>query len=251
MHIKLEQRLKESMFLPLNCRLVSKEKGNLILNHARTRFNIHGVPPFFVQLHCQSALLKALCEATKSGLQLLSTSVLPFPSSLLSLSLSLVITVKVQLQCLPWELSQRCVTAMWCFTRWVTKPPVVIHTCGISKSSPHMRARTHTHTTIWSYHLLPVDTLPLPQVHFYLTRHRRNQLKFSFFLAIQEQFWQVQGKRNTVLQLHWIASVCSYLVKTLLLANDCLASLLIASCSRSFVISCRLWHFHMLTLCYF
>lgn len=178
MHIKLEQRLKESMFLPLNCRLVSKEKGNLILNRAGTRFNIHGVPPFFVQLHCQSAMLKALCEATKSGLQLLSTSVLPFPSSLLSLSLSLVITVKVQLRCLPWELSQRCVTAMWCFTRWVTKPPVVIHTCGISKSSPHMHTQTQTHTTVWSYHLLPVDTLP--QVHFYLTRHRRNQFNSCY-----------------------------------------------------------------------
>lgn len=34
-------------------------------------------------------------------------------------------------------------------------------------------------------------------------------------------------------------------------ANDHLASLLIASCSPSFFISCRLWHFHMLTLCYF
>lgn len=133
---------------------------------------------FFVYLHCQCASLKALCEATKSGLQLLSTSVLPFPSFFLSLSLSLVITVKVQLRRLPWELSQRCVTAMWCFTRLATRLPFVIRTCGINEtSSPHAHTdihtntRTHIQTTIWFYHLLPVDTLFLPQVHFYLTRH--------------------------------------------------------------------------------
>lgn len=53
--------------------------------------------------------------ATKSGLQLLSTSVLPFSfrSPLApSLPLSPAITVKVRLRCLPWEPSPRCVTAM-------------------------------------------------------------------------------------------------------------------------------------------
>lgn len=124
----------------------------------------------------------------KSGLQPLSTSVLPFPSSLLSLSLSLVITVKAQLRCLRWELSQRCVTTMWCFTRLVTKPPAVIHTFGINKSFSHTHTRTQTHATIYTYHLLPVDTLFLPQVHPYLTRHHRNQFRFSFFLLSRNSF---------------------------------------------------------------
>lgn len=111
----------------------------------------------------------------KSGLQLLSTSVLPFPSFLLSLSLSVVITVKVQLRCLRWELSQRCVTMMWCFTRLVTKLPAVIHTCGTSDSFSNTHAHTNYHMHLSST-TAPVDTLSLPLVHFYLTRHYTNQV---------------------------------------------------------------------------
>lgn len=79
MLINLEQRLKESIFLPLNWRLTSTMGWQLILNHTGSWFKIHGVP-INVQLCCQSSLLRALCGATKSGPWLLSTSVLPFPS---------------------------------------------------------------------------------------------------------------------------------------------------------------------------
>lgn len=164
--------------------------------------------PSSVQLHCQNKVsLRALCEAMKSGPQLLSTSVLPFPSFLLSLSLSPVITVKVQLQCLRWKLSQRCVTAMWCFTRLVTKPPVVIHTCGINKSSSLLLSHSHTHALI-TYYL---------QTHFLFRRFiflfdqtPQKSIQVFLLLAFQEQFWQDKWKRNTVLQQHWIDSVCSH-----------------------------------------
>ncbi|CAB1436927.1 unnamed protein product [Pleuronectes platessa] len=60
----------------------------------------------------RGSISKRPCEAAKSASQRLSTSVLPFPAFLLSLSLSVVITVKVQLRRLGWELSQRCVATM-------------------------------------------------------------------------------------------------------------------------------------------
>lgn len=128
----------------------------------------------------------------KSGLQPLSTSVLPFPSSLLSLSLSLVITVKVQLRCLRWEPSQRCVTTMWCFTRLVTKPPAVIHTCGINKSFSHTHTRTHTHnhmhlSSTTCGHILP------PSGSFLF---EQTSVQLFLFLAFQEQFWQAKGKKK-------------------------------------------------------
>lgn len=126
--------------------------------------------------------------------------------------------------------------------------PLFTHEASISP--PH--TLTDTDTTICTHHLLPVDTLNVPQVPFYLSRHHRNQFNFSFFLLSRNSSDRLGGKKGTRLsQLLRFASVCSYLVKTLLFANDCLASLLIASCRRSFVISCRLWHFHKLTLCAF
>lgn len=54
------------------------------------------------------------------------------------------------------ELSQRCVAMMWCFTRPVTKPPALVHTCGINENL------THTHKPTCTYHLLSADTLFLP-----------------------------------------------------------------------------------------
>lgn len=140
----------------------------------------------------ESLLLKALCEAMKSGLQLLSTSVLPFPSFLLSLSLSLVITVKVQLWCLRWELSQRCVTAMWCFTRLVTKPPAFIHTCGINKSFLHTHTHNHMHlsSTTCGHTISPSGSYLFAQTP-------QKSIQLLLLLAFQEQFWQAQVKTNT------------------------------------------------------
>lgn len=177
----------------------------------------------------------------KSGL-LLSTSVLPFPSFLLSLSLSLVITVKVQLQCLRWELSQRCVTTMWCFTRLVTKPPDVIHTCGPNKS--------FSHTAICTYHLLPVATLFIPQVLFICpdTTDINSSFSFSCFPGTvltgkrRKETWFYSDTTIDCLCLFCSWKLCQF-------ANNSLASLLIASCHLSFFISCRLWHFHKLILC--
>lgn len=201
--------------------------------------------PFLCDCIVRASRSKRFVKPWSQALRRLSTSVLPFPSFLLSLSLSLVITVKVQLRCLRWELSQRCVTTMWRFTRLVTKPPAVFHTCGINKSFFHTHKHPHNHmhlsSTTCGHIISPSGSFLFDQTP--------QKFKFSFFLAFQEQFWQAKGKRNTVLQLHWITSVCSYLVRTLQFANDSLASLLIASCSLSFVISCRLWHFHKLALC--
>lgn len=193
-HIKLKQRLKASIFCPLNYRLDSKVERHLNLKHAGSQFKIHGVYLFFVYSHCQSASLKALCEATKSGLQLLSTSVLPFPSFFLSLSLSLVITVKVQLQRLPWELSQRCVTAMWCFTHSATRPSFVIHTCGINETtSLHANTDMHTdtHTCAKNHMVLSSSTcghVISPSGSFLFDQTLKKSIQVFLFLAIQEQF---------------------------------------------------------------
>lgn len=46
-HIKLKQRLKASIFCPLNYRLDSKVERHLNLKHAGSQFKIHGVYLFF------------------------------------------------------------------------------------------------------------------------------------------------------------------------------------------------------------
>jgi len=174
-------------YLPLICTLLSEAEQQWISKTAGSCFKIHGAPLF-----CAIALSKRLAQSAlwSHEVRLLSTSVLPFPSSPLSLSLSLVITVKVQLRCLRWELSQRCVTTMWCFTRLVTKPPAVVHTCGINKYFHHHHHHHHHH------HLLPVGTLVLPQVQFPLTGHRRYQFKFSFFLFFRNSFDRLKGNQT-------------------------------------------------------
>lgn len=175
-HIKLEQRLRESIYFCLWVADLCKKKKERKFNSEPCRESIQDSwsSPLFVQAHCQGGSLKALFGATKSGLQLLSTSVLPFPSFLLLLSLSLVITVRVQLRCLPWEPSQRCVTAMWCFTRLVTKPPDAIHTCGINKfvfrHTPRRNRwkEAQKHTTIWSYSSTTCGHITSPSGLFFI-----------------------------------------------------------------------------------
>lgn len=80
---------------------------------------------------------------------------------------------------------------------------------------------------------------------FYLTRHYKKQFKFYIFLLPRNSFDGLLGKKKQRFTASLIAFVCLCLGKTLLLANDCLASLFTASCSHSSVISHCLWHFHV------
>lgn len=177
---------------------------------------------------CSKGFVKPQSQAFSCYLQV-SYPFLPF---LLSLSLSLVITVKVQLRRLRSELSQRCVTAMWRFTRLVTKkkPPAIIHTCGTIHTNIHTQPYIYISTSLSTCgHIISPSA----------SSDKTSGFSFSLLLS-----------RNSYnKKLHQIVSVCSCLVKTLLFTNDSLASSLIASCSLSFVISCRLWHFHKLSSC--